>query len=173
MAHAASRGQVTGLRRTGRLPAEADSFVGREAELAAITALLRSARMVTVTGPAGAGKTRTALGAASRVEGQYPDGTWLADLGAVDDPAGVAAAVAAALGLPDDDAEPVLAGVLGYLRGRELLLVLDTCEHLVDAAASFADTVLRAAPGVTLLATSRQPLDAQGEHAFPLLPLPA
>ena len=66
-----------------------------------------------------------------------------------------------------------MAAVLGYLRGKRLLLILDTCEHLVDACAAFADTVLRGAPGVTLLATSRQPLDAQGEHAFPLLPLPA
>jgi non-specific serine/threonine protein kinase len=173
MAHAASRGQVTGLRRPGRLPAEADSFVGRESELGAITALLQSARMVTVTGPAGAGKTRTALGAAGRAAAQYPDGTWLADLGAVDDPARVAPAVAEALGIADADEEPALAAVLAHLRGRELLLILDTCEHLVDAAAAFADTVLRAAPGVTLLATSRQPLDAQGEHAFPLLPLPA
>src|ERR1700761_6028408 len=173
MAHAASRGQVTGLRRTGRLPAEADSFIGRESELGAITALLQSARMVTVTGPAGAGKTRTALGAAARAAGQYPDGTWLAELGAVDDPARVAPAVAEVLGIADGGEEPALAAVLAHLRGRELLLVLDTCEHLVDACAAFADTVLRGAPGVTLLATSRQPLDAHGEHAFPLPPLPA
>src|ERR1700761_5646878 len=110
MAHAASRGQVTGLRRTGRLPAEADSFVGRESELDAITALLQSARMVTVTGPAGAGKTRTALGAASRAAGQYPDGTWLADLGALDDPARVAPVVAEALGVPDAGEETGAAG---------------------------------------------------------------
>ena len=174
MAHVVSRGQVTGPRRLGLLPAEATSFVGRTAELAGITALLGTARMVTVVGPAGVGKTRVSLRAAALAAGQFPGGVWLADLAAI--PRGddlqtdasdlelVASTVAGALGVPDGD-------VLGYLRGQRLLLILDTCEHLVDACAAFADTVLRAAPGVTLLATSRQPLDAQGEHAFPLLPL--
>jgi len=85
----------------------------------------------------------------------------------------VTSTVAAALGLPDTDDAAQGAAILGYVRGRRLLLVLDTCEHLVDGCAAFADTVLSAAPGVTLLATSRQPLDAQGEHAFPLPPLRA
>ena len=174
MAHVVSRGQVTGPRRLGLLPAEATSFVGRAAELAGITALVGTARMVTVVGPAGVGKTRVSLRAAALAAGQFPGGVWLADLAAIprgDDPSTdtsdlelVASTVAGALGVPDGD-------VLGYLRGQRLLLILDTCEHLVDACAAFADTVLRAAPGVTLLATSRQPLDAQGEHAFPLLPL--
>jgi non-specific serine/threonine protein kinase len=176
MAHVVSRGQVTGPRRLGLLPAEATSFVGRTAELAGITALLGTARMVTVTGPAGVGKTRVSLRAAALGAGQFPGGVWLADLAAIprvddlrtdtSDLELVASTVAGALGAPDGD-------VLGYLRGKRLLLILDTCEHLVDACAAFADTVLRAAPGVTLLATSRQPLDAQGEHAFPLLPLSA
>jgi non-specific serine/threonine protein kinase len=193
MANVVSRGQVTGPRRLGLLPAEATSFVGRATELAGITALLETARMVTVVGPAGVGKTRVSLRAAALAADRYPDGVWLADLAAIppeDDPpvsmragliargsfAGlharadisgldlVASAVAWTLGVPGED-------VAGYLRGKRLLLILDTCEHLVDACASFADAVLRAAPGVTLLATSRQPLDAQGEHAFPLLPL--
>jgi len=174
MAHVVSRGQVTGPRRLGLLPAEATSFVGRTAELAGITALLGTARMVTVVGPAGVGKTRVSLRAAALAAGQFPGGVWLADLAVIpreDDLQPdiselelVASTVAGALGVPDGD-------VLGYLRGQRLLLILDTCEHLVDACAAFADTVLRAAPGVSLLATSRQPLDAQGEHAFPLLPL--
>jgi non-specific serine/threonine protein kinase len=177
MAHVTSQGQVTGPRRLGLLPAEATSFVGRTTELDGITALLQTARMVTVVGPAGVGKTRVSLRAAALVADQFPDGVWLADLGVIpreDDHARtdasgldlVASAVACALGVPGED-------VLGYLRGKRLLLILDTCEHLVDACAAFADTVLRAVPGVTLLATSRQPLDAQGEHAFPLLPLGA
>jgi non-specific serine/threonine protein kinase len=168
MALVVSRGQVTGPRRLGLLPAEATGFVGRTAELAGISGLLETTRMVTVIGPAGVGKTRTSLRAAAVVAERFPDGTWLADLGAISDPAAVVDTVAEALGLPDTD----LTAVLRYLRGRRLLLILDTCEHLVDACATFADTILRAAPGVTLLATSRQPLDAQGEHAFPLLPLP-
>ncbi|MGH3248001.1 MAG: ATP-binding protein, partial [Trebonia sp.] len=173
MAHVVSRGQVTGSRRLGLLPAEATSFVGRTTELAGLTALLEAARMVTVVGPAGVGTTRLSLRAAAAAAGQFPDGVWLADLGGISDPELLAPAVAAALGLPDGDNAARGAALLGYLRGRRLLLILDTCEHLVDACAAFADTVLRAASGVTLLATSRQPLDAQGEHAFPLLPLPA
>jgi predicted ATPase/DNA-binding NarL/FixJ family response regulator len=173
MALVVSRGQVTGSRRLGLLPAEATSFVGRTAELAGIAALLGTARMVTVLGPAGVGKTRLSLRVAAQAAGQFPDGVWLADLSAISDPELLAPAVAAALGLPDVPEAALGPALLGYLRGRRLLLVLDTCEHLVDACAAFADTVLRSAPGVTLLATSRQPLDAQGEHAFPLLPLPA
>lgn len=163
-----SRGRVTGSRRLGLLPAEATSFVGRTTELAAIGGLLAASRMVTVTGPAGVGKTRAGLRAASAAAGQFPDGTWLADLGEVAEPAALAGTVAGVLGLPGAG----LPTILRYLRDRRLLLVLDTCEHLVDACATFADSVLRAAPGVTVLATSRQPLDAQGEHAFPLSPLP-
>ena len=173
MALAGSRGQVTGSRRLGLLPAEATSFVGRAAELAGITALLGTARMVTVVGPAGVGKTRLSLRAAAVTARRFPDGVWLADLAGVTDPDLLVPAVAAALGLRGAAEPAQSAAMLGYLRGRKLLLVLDTCEHLVDACAAFADAVLRAAPGVTLLATSRQPLDAQGEHAFPLLPLPA
>jgi non-specific serine/threonine protein kinase len=174
MALVVSRGQVTGSRRLGLLPAEATSFVGRTTELSGIAALFGVARMVTVIGPAGVGKTRFSLRAAGMAADQFPDGVWLADLAGISDPGLLAPAVAAALGLPDnDEAARSVAALLCYLRGKRLLLVLDTCEHLVDACATFADTVLRAAPGVTLLATSRQPLDAQGEHAFPLLPLPA
>ena len=168
-----SRGQVTGPRRLGLLPAEATSFIGRTVELAGITALLGTARMVTVVGPAGVGKTRLSLRAAAVAADDFSDGVWLADLAGISDPDQVAPAVAAVLGLPGDDDATRGPGLLGYLRDKRLLLVLDTCEHLVDACAAFADTVLRAAPGVTLLATSRQPLDAQGEHAFPLAPLPA
>lgn len=173
MALVVSRGQVTGPRRLGLLPAEATSFVGRTVELAGIAALLETARMVTVVGPAGVGKTRLSLRAAALASDQFPDGVWLADLAGIGDPELLAPTVAAALGLPGEDDAALGAALLGHLRDRNLLLILDTCEHLVDACAAFADTVLRAAPGVTLLATSRQPLDAQGEHAFPLLPLPA
>jgi non-specific serine/threonine protein kinase len=174
MALVVSRGQVTGPRRLGLLPAEATSFVGRTSELAGIAALLATARMVTVVGPAGVGKTRLSLRAAAAAAGQYPDGVWLADLAGISDPDLLVPAVAAALGLPDAEGEAAPgAALLSYLRGRRLLLVLDTCEHLVDACAAFADAVLRAAPEVTLLATSRQPLDAQGEHSVPLLPLAA
>ena len=168
-----SRGQVTGPRRLGLLPAEATSFVGRTAELAGVAALLGTARMVTVVGPAGVGKTRLSLRAAALAADQFADGVWLADLAGISDPDRLVPTVAAVLGLPGEVDATRGAALLGYLRDKRLLLVLDTCEHLVDACAAFADTVLRGAPGVTLLATSRQPLDAQGEHAYPLPPLAA
>jgi non-specific serine/threonine protein kinase len=115
------------------------------------------------------GKTRLALRAAAEAAGRYADGVWLVDLGGTA-PGQVADAVAAALGVAAGD-EAGWPPVLGHLRRRELLLILDTCEHLVDAVGEFADTVLRGAPGVTLIVTSRQPLDVPGEHALPLLPL--
>jgi non-specific serine/threonine protein kinase len=164
-------GQVAGPRRLGLLPAEATGLVGREGELADLDSLLGTARLVTVAGPAGVGKTRLALRAAADAAGRYPDGVWLIDLGLIGDPGLVPGVVAAAFGVRDGEAG--WPSVLGHLRRSELLLVLDTCEHLVDACGEFADTVLRGAPGVTIIATSRQPLDVPGEHAFPLLPLPA
>ena len=172
MANVVARGQVTGPRRLGLLPAEATGFVGREDELARLAALLGTVRLVTVAGPAGVGKTRLALRAAAEAADRYRDGVWLVDLGGIDDPGQVAGVVAAAIGVMPGD-EPGRTPVLDHLRRRELLLILDTCEHLVDACGEFADTVLRGAPGVTLIVTSRQPLDVPGEHAFPLPPLPA
>ena len=171
MANVVALGQVTGPRRLGLLPTQATGFVGREDELACLATLLRTSRLVTVAGPAGVGKTRLALRAAAEAADRYRDGVWLVDLGGTDDPGQVAGAVAAALGVTAGD-EAGWPPVLGHLRRRELLLILDTCEHLVDACGEFADTVLRGAPGVTLIVTSRQPLDVPGEHAFPLLPLP-
>jgi predicted ATPase/DNA-binding CsgD family transcriptional regulator len=178
------------LRQAGRLPAEATVFIGRKAEVAAVSGLLRTARLVTVVGPAGVGKTRVSLHAAAAADaaGQFPDGTWLIDLTALTDsglagsglagsglagsgragPARIGGLVAAALGVA---AGP--AALPDHLRGKRLLLILDTCDRVVDACAAFTETVLRTAPGVTVLATSRQPLDAPGEHTFPVPPLPA
>ena len=164
------------------LPVETTGFVGREAELARLTALLGHARLVTVTGPGGVGKTRLALRAAARAGARFADGICLADLsglvGAVPcdagpgDPGRVAPAVAAALGLRERPGQPALDVVLAHLSGRQLLLILDTCEHLVDACAIFAEAVIARAPRVIVLATSREPLDVSGEHACPLGPLP-
>ena len=174
MAHPVLAGQVAGLRRPGLLPAEANSFVGRAGELLWLTTRLRSARLVTVVGPGGVGKTRLCLRAAASLPAtRFPDGIWIADLSALSDPARLADAVATALGLPERDATAQRAAVLEHLRDRRLLLILDTCEHVVDACASLAEAVLRAAPEVTVLATSRQPFDAPGEQVFPLAPMPA
>jgi predicted ATPase/DNA-binding CsgD family transcriptional regulator len=125
-----------------------------------------------VTGPGGVGKTRVALRSAARLSGGYADGVCLAELAGLHDPELLPHTIATCLGLPEQDARTQLAAVLDYLRDRQLLLILDTCEHLVDACAKLADTVLRETAGVTVLATSRQPLDAAGEHTFPIPPLP-
>ena len=156
----------------GLPPAELTGFVGRKAELTGLTALLDTARLVTAVGPPGVGKTRVGLRAAALAAERYPDGVRFAELSELHDPALLAAAVAACLGLPERDGRSQRSAVLNYLRGRELLLILDTCEHLIDACAAFAEGVLREAPRVTLLATSRQPLDVPGEHVYPVRPLP-
>ena len=154
------------------LPTQATGFVGRRHELAQLDAALGEASLVTVTGPGGVGKTRLALQAAARASGRYPDGVFLVELSSLRDPGLLAATVAGRLGLPAEDDRPQLAALLDYLRERALLLILDTCEHLVDACAGLADACRRETPGVTILATSRQPLDAAGESVFLLPPLP-
>ena len=174
MAQPLLAGQFTGQRRPGLLPIEPNSFIGRAAEAQRLTALLRSARLVTVVGPGGVGKSRLSLHIASAAlsAGRFADGVVLVELSGVTDPALLAAKVAACLGLPEREAGLQQAAVLDHLRDRRMLLILDTCEHLVDACAAFSEAVLRAAPEVTVLATSRQPFDAPGEHAFPVAPLP-
>jgi predicted ATPase len=167
-----SQARLGSARRHARLLADATGFVGRAEELAGVSALLGLARLVTAVGPAGVGKTRLARRAAADVASLFVDGACFVDLSEVRDPGLLASEVAVALGLPKQDARAQHGAVLDYLRGRRLLLLLDTCEHLVDACAAFADAVLRAAQGVTVLATSRQPLDVPGEHTYPVPPLP-
>lgn len=160
---------AAGRRHRGQLPAEVTGFIGRQAELSALSGLFDSARLVTVTGPGGVGKTRIGLRAVAQAAGKYPDGVCFADLAGLKDPLLVADAVAECLGARREEG---LAAVIRHLRDRRLLLVLDTCEHLIDGCATFAEAVLREAPGVTLLATSRQPLDIPGEHTLPVPALP-
>jgi predicted ATPase len=156
----------------GTLPPQATGFVGRQAEIAQVSVALMESRLVTIVGTGGVGKTRVAVRVAAQTTGRYPDGVHLVELSAVRDPLLLASTVAASLGLPAEDARPQLAAVLDYLRERALLLILDTCEHLTDACAALAAEVLREAPAVTMLATSRQPLDVRGASTFQLRPLP-
>jgi len=151
---------------------ELTGFVGRSRELDALAELLESARLVTITGTAGVGKTRVALRAAADNGGRFADGVCVTELGGLRDLDLVPHTVAATLGLPEQDARSEAGAVIDYLSDRQLLLVLDTCEHVIGGCAPLVAALLREAPGVTVLATSRQPLDMPGEHVFPLLPLP-
>ena len=147
-------------------------FVGREKELIHLARLFSDARLVTVIGPGGVGKTSVSLRAAAEATGCYPDGVWVVELSGLRDPELLPNTVAARLGLPEQNVRPQLEVVLDHLRDRHMLLILDTCEHLIDACAGLTEAILREAPRVTLLATSRQPLDISGEHTFPVNPLP-
>jgi predicted ATPase/DNA-binding CsgD family transcriptional regulator len=156
----------------GQLPVETTGFVGRAEELARLSALLDQARLITVTGPGGVGKTRLALRAATTAAPGFADGVCLVELSALHEPGLLVHTVADALGLPEQSHGSHLDAVLAHLRERHLLLILDTCEHLIDACAMFAEAVIVRAPRVTMLATSREPLDVIGENACPVAPLP-
>ena len=151
------------------------SFVGREREISDVRRLLVRGGLLTLTGVGGAGKTRLAEETARRLIGSYPDGVWFADLARVTDPHLVADTVAAALGLEPAAGSDPLRTLVGRLATGTLLLILDNCEHLLTACAELAVAVRRACPGVTLLATSREPLHVPGEVTFrvPSLEVPA
>ena len=161
-----------GARVTGNLPAELTSFVGRRGELAEVRRLLAGSRLVTLTGVGGVGKTRLALRAAAGLARAFPGGVWLVRLDQLRDEALVAQAVAGTLGLQDRAGFSPEAALADYLSGRQLLLVLDNCEHLVDAAAKLADLLLLRAAGLRVLATSREALTIDGEMVLAVPPLP-
>ena len=157
--------------RRGNLPAEATSFVGRRHELAELRKRLATARLVSLVGPGGVGKTRLAVRIATDLARGFPDGAWLVELADVRDPGLVGSAVLAALDLRDQSATDPRALLLSHLRDRKLLLVVDNCEHLLEASAQLVTDLLRAAPGVRVVATSREPLSIPGEHVIPIPPL--
>ena len=147
------------------------SFVGRTAAAGAVAGLLDQYRLVTVTGPGGSGKTRLAGQVAEQVAGRFADGVWLAELARVEDPALVAAVVAAALGIRDQPGVPGADVLARVLSRQQLLLVLDNCEHLIGAAAELCAGLLLVADDVRILATSREPLRVAGEARYRLGPL--
>ena len=165
----AASGSGAGQRRW-QLPADVSGFVGRGGELARLTGLLHGARLVTVAGPGGVGKTRLALRAAA--DATPADGSCLVELSGLTDPELLPDTVALRLGLQRSDAVSRLDAVLSELRGKKLLLFLDTCEHLTAACAEFVTTVLRETSDIGVLATSRQPLHVPGEEVLRLGPLP-
>ena len=152
-------------------PVALTSFIGRAEAVADIADRLSQCRLVTATGPGGAGKTRLAGEVARRVAGRFADGVWLAELAAVQDPAQVAAAVAAALGIRDLSAVAPADALADALARRQLLLVLDNCEHVIGAAAELCGRLLVGADDVRVLATSREPLRIAGEVRYRLGPL--
>ncbi len=172
--------------RRGNLRARLDSFVGREAELASLRAevAVRRQRLITLTGPGGSGKTRLSEELAAALAGDHPDGVWIAELAPLDAPEAVPGAVLSALGRRDtavfspameartagEHSDPA-ARIVDHCAPRSLLLVLDNCEHVVAAAAELADLLVRHCPGLTVIATSREPLGVPGELVRPLEPL--
>jgi predicted ATPase/DNA-binding NarL/FixJ family response regulator len=156
---------------TWRLPAELTEFVGRRAELAQVRAALEGARLVTLTGPGGIGKTRLALRVAAGAGRAFDDGVWLAELGGLRDPGLLVDEVARSLGLSDRSARWAVASLADYLAERQVLLVLDQCEHLADACAVLADALLRSCPGLRILATSRHVLGLAGEVTVTVPPM--
>ncbi|NYE40449.1 BTAD domain-containing putative transcriptional regulator [Streptomyces fulvorobeus] len=171
----------------GNLRARLTSFVGRESDIAALREDLARARLVTLLGPGGAGKTRLSQEVAETLAGTWPDGVWLAELAPVDDPDSVAEAVLGALGaretvLRGAGAEELRAAerhagdplvrLTEHCSRRRMLLLLDNCEHVIDAAAALADHLLAHCPALTVLATSREPLGVPGEFVRPVGPLP-
>jgi predicted ATPase/DNA-binding CsgD family transcriptional regulator len=156
------------------LPARLSSFVGRERETADAVARLRSHRLLTLGGAPGVGKTRLSLVVAEQALASFPDGVWLVELAPLADPSLVPQAVANVLGVKEQPGRPLTTTLAEYLRRRHLLLLLDNCEHLILAAATLADELLRACPLLHLLATSREPLAIDGEviYRVPSLSLP-
>ncbi|GAA3432594.1 hypothetical protein GCM10018954_021970 [Kutzneria kofuensis] len=153
------------------MPAEVTSFVGRQREIADAKRLLSQCPLVTLTGMGGVGKTRVALRVARELRRSFTDGVWLVQLAGLDDRDLVAHTVAETLKAHDNTGREVSAVLADHLRDRRLLLVLDGCEHLVDACARLVETVLEAASGLRVLVTSRQPLRTPGEHVLPIPPL--
>ena len=150
------------------------SFVGREQELTALADLLASSRHVTLTGAGGCGKSRLALRTAASVAADYPDGVWSVELAPLADPAVVEAAAAATLGVREERGRTVVEALRDALAERRVLLVLDNCEHVLDACARLAEALLGACPGLRVLATSREPLLIAGEVVYrvPSLAIP-
>jgi predicted ATPase/DNA-binding winged helix-turn-helix (wHTH) protein len=160
----------TGMAEAGNLPAPFTRIIGRDDVIAALAAQLARRRFLTIVGPGGIGKTTVAVAVADRVRVSYKDGAWLVGLASLSDPDLVPSAVGAALGVPPSGGDHTRA-LASWLHDGDALLVLDNCEHVIGAAAVLAEALLKAAPHVGILATSREPLRAEGEWLHRLAPL--
>lgn len=154
------------------LPQQATAFIGRERELDELKAALGQSRLVTLLGMGGLGKTRLSLQVAAELMAEFPDGAWFLDLSPIRDPALVVGEAAQVLALREEPGRPLLQTLCAHLAGKRSLLVIDNCEHLIEPAAELAHALLRTAPGVRMMASSREALRVPGEQAVPILPLP-
>jgi len=150
------------------LPVQLTSFIGREKEMAEVKRLLGTTHLLTLTGTGGTGKTRLSMQVAADMLDQFPDGVWLIELATIDDASQVAAAIAAPLRVRDEPGQQMLLTLTNYLRAKRLMIILDNCEHLVAECARIAETLLRACPGLQILASSREPLGIAGERTWPV-----
>ncbi|MDT7788544.1 MAG: hypothetical protein QOF58_6963 [Pseudonocardiales bacterium] len=158
--------------RKGNLPADTTSFVGRRTDVTEVRRLLSESRLVTLTGVGGVGKTRLALKAAAETSRAFRDGVWFVELSGVTDPELVVHTVLEQLGVHDDTVRQHRTVLVEHLRDRQMLMVLDNCEHVVGATADVVDALLRSVPGLRVLITSRERLGVDGEHLWQVAPLP-
>ncbi len=156
---------------TGNLAQRLTSLVGREPVVAEISNLVRSSAVVTLTGVGGVGKSRLALEVGAETAGEFPDGVWMVELASLGDPASVPAAIAAVLGITPQGDVPLIDTIAEALSGRQMLLVVDNCEHLLLAAVAAIEAILSPSGSVKILATSREILGVDAEAAFTVLPL--
>lgn len=154
------------------LPQQLTSFIGRERELAEAKDLLGRTRLLTLLGMGGLGKTRLSLQIGADLLDDFPDGVWFVDLAPITDPSLVPNEAAQVLGVREEPGKPLLQTLCAHLKSRKLLVIVDNCEHLMDACANFANTVLRAVRDVRIIATSREALRVPGEQTYPVYPLP-
>src|SRR5882672_1072167 len=169
--HTAAAAAPSPPSRMTNLPETVSELIGREAELGEVTAMATAHRLVSLVGAGGIGKTRLGLEVARHLLPRFPDGVFVAELGPVSSLELVPTTVATALGLTHIAGTASREGVAGALGTKKLLLVIDNCEHVIEAAAGMAEALLRASPGVALLATSREPLRVSGEYVYRVPPL--
>ena len=155
------------------LPQQVTSFIGREREQTEIKRLLDGTRLLTLLGMGGLGKTRLSLQIGADILDKYPDGVWFVDLAPIKDASLVPNVAAQVLGVREEAGKPITQTLCAHVKEHKLLFVLDNCEHLVAACASLAEALLLSAPGVKMLATSREALHIRGEQTYPVLPLAA
>src|SRR5262245_3965987 len=157
---------------TNNLPTQLTSFIGRERELEEATKRLENSRLVTLIGPGGTGKTRLSLQVAEGQLAHFKDGVWFIELAPISDPANIVSTIASVFDLREVQGMPIFTILLDYLRAKQPLLILDNCEHLVEASAQVADQILHTCPRVKIIASSREALGIDGESVYRVPSLP-